>query len=303
MADNRRNVEAPRGIARALEEIKLWRRILKASRNDSATIRRPREELVVQMRSACASLPPQMRLVLELRYGFDGHRPHSYRKIAQVLGVRPKDIEQAQRYIHLALMGEPSSEWIDLGLDALRIPSRAELGLADVVATAEKLTPELIEHLRQQKDDISKVRWDVFEHLVGEFLTQQGFRDVRLVGRDPRTSADLYATWVIDATGIVLRFFIEVKRWEHRVGITVINEVLGAMLIERETFGWHAGLIIATGGFAKTKKYSPIELSLRGIELKEKNDLLQWLDGYRPNKNGLWLPAPEKSLPERASQR
>ena len=255
-------------------------------------------ETRAEVRSAVASLPPKLRLVIELRYGLDGQRRHSYRKIAQVLGLRPRDIRQAYSYTLLALRGDEKrfSEWVDFGLDALRIPSRASLGLADVVETAEKLTPELVEHLRRQRQDIRKIRWDLFEHLVGEFLAQQGFRDVRLVGRDPRTSADLYATWVIDATGIVLRFFIEVKRWEHRVGITVINEVLGAMLTERERFGWHAGLIIATGGFTKMKKYSPIELSLRGIELKEKNDLLQWLDGYRPNKNGLWLPAPERSL-------
>ncbi|MFI5398065.1 MAG: restriction endonuclease [Candidatus Binatia bacterium] len=247
-------------------------------------------------RKALDELPPDLRLILELRAGLKG-RPYSHEKIAQVLGVRPAMVREAEAHAYRALSYDPSPRRLELGLAALRPLREPSLGLADVVESVEKLTPELIEHLRSKRDDIRKIRWDVFEHLVGEFLTHQGFKDVRLVGRDLKTSADIYATWVIDTTGMVLRFFVEVKRWKDTLGINVINEVLGALLTERERIGWHAGLIIAAGGFRQIKKLSRLEISLRGVELKDREDLLRWLDGYRPNRNGLWLPAPERALP------
>jgi Restriction endonuclease len=102
---------------------------------------------------------------------------------------------------------------------------------------------------------------------------------------------------LLDSSGMVLRIFIEVKRWKDRVGINMINEVLGAMFTERERLGWHAGIIVSTGGFIRNGRFSTPELSLKGLELRAKEDLLLWLDNYRPNKNGLWLPAPERTLP------
>lgn len=88
---------------------------------------------------------------------------------------------------------------------------------------------------------------------MGEFLASRGFHDVRLVGRDPKTSADIYAA-TYGPLGDKIRFLIEVKRHRSAVGIQVINEVLGAMITERDQFGWHAGLIVSTGGFTHTPK-------------------------------------------------
>ena len=96
---------------------------------------------------------------------------------------------------------------------------------------------------------------------------------------------------------MVLRIFVEVKRWKARVGIQVMNEVIGAMLTERERLGWHAGMIVATGGFAHDGRFSAPQLALKGIQLKNKEHLLRWLENYRPNRNGLWLPASEKTIP------
>lgn len=129
-------------------------------------------------------------------------------------------------------------------------------------------------------------------------MATRGFQDVRLVGRDPKTSADIYAAANYDPLGVKLRFFIEVKRNRNAIGIQVINEVLGAMITERDQFGWHAGLIVSTGGFRSVRKYTPLELSLRGIEMKDKKDLLMWLEDYQPDKNGLWLPNPQRVMPE-----
>jgi HJR/Mrr/RecB family endonuclease len=175
--------------------------------------------------------------------------------------------------------------------------------LAHVIEGIKKLTPELILYLKVYKEAISAIPWQVFEHLVAEFLAAKGFEDVRLVGRDARTSADIYAAHTRDPLGTKIRFFVEVKRTREAVGIGVINSVLGAMLSERARVGWHAALIVATGGFRDMVKFSRQEISMRGVELADQSKLLMWLEGYQPTKTGLWLPCPERSMPENIASR
>jgi hypothetical protein len=120
---------------------------------------------------------------------------------------------------------------------------------------------------------------------------------VRLVGRDPQTSADIYVAHSLDPLAKQLRFFVEVKREKNTVGIEIIDKVLGALLLERPEIGWHAAIIVSLGGFKHFRKYSKHKLSLLGLELKNRDDLLHWLEGYRPKKNGLWLPYPLRTVP------
>lgn len=249
-----------------------------------------------QTKEILARFPEELRVFVELRFGIQGRPKHSHAELARVLGLPVKRVREAEAHA-LRGMTYGGAESIDLGLSALRVNRSPSPAIADAIEKIDRLTPELIAHLRERQDDLRKVRWGVFEHLVGEFLAEQGFRDVRLVGRDPSTSADLYSTLVVDSAGVTVRFFIEVKRWRERVGITVINEVLGAMITERERHGWHAGMIVAIGGFADLRNYSRMQLDLRGVQLKERSDLLRWLSHYRPNANGLWLPNPKRKMP------
>ena len=32
--------------------------------------------------------------------------------------------------------------------------------------------------------------------------------------------------------------------------------------------------------------------------MKDKRDLLMWLEDYQPDKNGLWLPNPRRGMPQ-----
>ena len=132
--------------------------------------------------------------------------------------------------------------------------------------------------------------------MIAEFLASWGFEEVHLVGRNPRTSADIFAVHTVNPIGTKFRYFIEVKRWKHKVGVQVIDQVYGAMLNERPIFGWHAAMIVSLVGFKDFEKYTRESLVLKGVELKDSNDLLRWLRGYRPNGNGLWLPDPRKQL-------
>ena len=164
--------------------------------------------------------------------------------------------------------------------------------LTPVVETIRKLTPELIRHLKRNEDDLRRIDPHVFEHLVAEFLAGRGFGDVRLVGTNPKTAADIYAAQVDDSIGIEHRYFIEVKRWKDKVGVEVIDRVHGAFIGERARIGWHAAIIVSVSGFKEIEKYTPYELRMMGIELKDRGDLLRWRKDYRQREDGLWLPNP-----------
>lgn len=165
-----------------------------------------------------------------------------------------------------------------------------------VVSDFHNLTPQLIDHLRTHQHDLLAIHPKVFEHLIAEFLACQGFSDIALVGSDPRTAADIFATTPAGQTGDKVRYFIEVKRWKERVGVEVIDRVLGAMRGEREKFGWHASIIVSAVGFKKFRKYSKTELNLRGVWLKDRDALFRWISDYRPNDQGLWLPSPKQKM-------
>ncbi len=90
---------------------------------------------------------------------------------------------------------------------------------------------------------------------------------------------------------IPVRYFVEVKRWRDRIGVEVFDQVYGAMILERERYGWHGALIVALGGISNTRKFSREEYRKKGLEVRDKKDLIRWLDDYKPKANGLWVPA------------
>jgi hypothetical protein len=99
--------------------------------------------------------------------------------------------------------------------------------------------------------------------------------------------------------GTRIRYFIEVKQWHNKVGIRVIDEILGAMLSERDSFGWTVGMLVApecVRDFRKFKTHAEIER--KGVFIKQQQDILQWLADYQPNGEGLWLPTPKRSMRE-----
>lgn len=168
--------------------------------------------------------------------------------------------------------------------------------LIPVIEQVRRLEPSLISHLKQHHDDLLKIDPVLFEHLFAEFLAAQSFDDVRLVGRNPNTSADIYAVKHLVGPDIPIRLFVEVKRWKRAIGIEVINQVLGAFIGERERFGWTAALIVTVGGFRDFEKWSREELALKGLFLKDRDDLLRYLEGYEQRSDGLWLPHPRTDL-------
>jgi Restriction endonuclease/Sigma-70, region 4 len=222
------------------------------------------------------------KAVLSQRFGLELLPRRTPEQIAKEFGLTIARIRKIQRIAYAKL----------------RPPSRQAVAVvSEAVEQCKTLTPELMRHLKSNIGDLRKVRWDVFEHVVGEYLAYSGFRDIKLVGRDQSTSADIAALYVVPKLGTKIRYFIEVKQWRNRVGVRVIDEILGAMIGEREKFGWMVGMLVAPGGIRDFRKFeSEGELEAKGIVVKQKHDILDWLKDYRPNKEGLWLPKPDRRI-------
>jgi len=242
--------------------------------------------------------------VIRMRLGLNS-RQQSYtqQEIAGHLLISRRRVRQIENKALLKLRHPSRSHGLEAFLkselrDFLEQRSSPQR-LAELVPVVEKirrLEPSLIAHLQQHNEDLGKIHPLLFEHLFAEFLAAQGFDDVRLVGRNAKTSADIFAAKFIPGPDIPMRLFVEVKRWKHTIGIQVINQVLGAFLGERERVGWNAALVVTVGGFRDFEKWSREELALKGLYLKDRDDLLRYLDGYKQHANGLWLPNPRTDL-------
>jgi hypothetical protein len=208
----------------------------------------------------------ERKVIRKLRYGFRG-------KFLRESGIDPAELSRL-------LNSRDSYE------DQKRITS-----VERVITNVEQLTPELIAHLRKHHDDLSQIPPNVFEHLVAELLASWGWDEVKRVGRNSQTSADILAGRFDDNLGERLRYYVEVKRWKNRIGIEIINQVLGAMIDERPRFGWHAAMIVTVAGAKEFRKYSKEELRLKGIWIKDRSDLERWIEGYKYSSSGLWLPS------------
>ncbi len=255
--------------------------------------------LVEAIDSILVTLSPREEKVIKMRFGLEkNERPLTQKEVAKHFAVTASRIRQIESKALRRLRHPSRSRLLYAFLDEARTwtgrAREAPAELVPVVETMRKLTPELIRHLKTHESDLTKIHWRVFEHLVAEFLASRGFSDVRLVGANAQTGADIYAVLKVDQIGIEHRYFIEVKRWRDKVGVEVIDRVYGAFLAERERMGWHAAVIVSVAGFKEIKKYTPYQLKMMGIEMKDREDLLRWLRDYEEREDGLWLPNPPK---------
>lgn len=243
-------------------------------------------------RKALATLNPLEAKILRLSFGLEGKHSKNNAEIAQSLGI-PSGFVREYRNRALRKLRHPARARLLFEYfkqEAESVPHKhVEIVVPRAIEEVEKLTPQLLDRLRSKTNDLEKLKADVFEHLVAELLASRGFHDVRLVGRNQKTSADILAGKYVDDIG-EHRYFVEVKRWKDRIGVDVIDRVYGAMLSERHDFGWSAAMVVSIVGFKKFRKYTVEDIRNLGIFLKDRNDLLKWLVEYKENKNGLWVP-------------
>ena len=125
---------------------------------------------------------------------------------------------------------------------------------------------------------------------MAEYFASLGFK-VKLLGRNPRTGADIIAVRTEDSIGVEIRYMIEVKRHKNLIGIEEIDRVLGALHREKERIGWHLALVVSVSGFKDFRSTNPEHLKMLGIELKDGADVASYLRSYKPRpEGGLWLP-------------
>jgi hypothetical protein len=229
-------------------------------------------------------LPPRQRDIYRLRTGMDDGRVKTAREVAFIFDISESTVSREYKKAEQKVLEILTQQQFEHEI--------ASIDVSDVIEKAQELTPYLITYLKNHEDDLRKLPWQVFEHLIAEFFASWGYEDIRIVGRNSQTAADIIAMRKPDASGVKIRYFIEVKRWKKRVGVEIVDRVIGALLAEREKFGWHLGMIVTIANFKKMGKYKPSQLSMLGIELRDGDDVRCWLKDYQFHQKGLWLPNP-----------
>lgn len=249
-----------------------------------------KEKLVEATRKFLEALNPLEAAILRRSYGIATEHAEDDSEIAAALGIPIAFVEEyrvraLRRLRHPSRADVLSDHLGQQSLDTRHVQAIVPKAIGEI----GELTPDLLDRLRSKTDDIEKLKPDVFEHLVAELLASRGFHNVKLVGKDQNTSADILATKYIDDVG-EHRYFVEVKRWKDRIGVDVIDRVYGARISEQSKFGWSAAMVVSIVGFKKFRKYTVDDIRNMGVYLKDRDDLLMWLNEYQMNKNGLWVP-------------
>jgi len=248
------------------------------------------DQLAEATRKALDTLNPLEAAILRQSFGIEYEKIQNDGEIARALDI-PAAFVEVYRVRALRKLRHPARSMLFNELMEWEATPKkhVEIVIPKAIEEIEKLTPQLLERLHANTDNIEKLQPDVFEHFVAELLASRGFKNVRLIGREKKTSADIFATKYVDDVG-EHKYFVEVKRWKDRIGVEVIDRVYGAMIAENSRYGWTAAMIVSIVGFKNFRKYTRDDIHNLGIYLKNRDDLLFWLDEYKINENGLLVP-------------
>ena len=228
---------------------------------------------------ALESLTPKERMVLQFRFGVGNLHSKKLREIGIQLHLTKKALRKLEMEALSKLDDSVRVESVSRFVKAL-FPEEQDrdhprnVQVRELIESAKELNAHVISHLKRRPDDLAKLPWDTFEHLIAEFFASWGFQDVRLVGRDASTAADIFALRKEEHTGVELRYFVEVKRRREKADVQVIDRVYGAMVNERSAHGWHIGMIVSLAGVSKTQKFSRDEWRRLGMEFRARRNLL-----------------------------
>lgn len=262
---------------------------------------------------ALYSLSPREEKVIRMRWGLNGiSRSFTQQRVAEHFATHRNRIREIENKALRKLRHPSRRRLLELFLTNpedlkqiwdQKVSPEKQIELVPLIETFKKLEPSLIAHLQQHHNDLARIQPALLEHLIAEFLASWGFSDVRLVGRNRQTSADIFAMHFNESLKIPQTYFIEVKRWKERVGIEVIQQVWGAMMLEKQRFGWHSAIIVTLSVYKDLQKWSREQVEMMGVYLRDRDDLIRWLTGYKQSPSGLWLPNPRTDLREYATHR
>lgn len=252
----------------------------------------PETEMLETLENLLKTLSYREREVIKLLYGLGDGYTYTYEEVGRIFKVSTSIIQRVEKEAIRKLQKTP--EAADLLLQSEEADkdkgAESQIELQDSLESIREISIELLLYLKDHPDNLIKLPWNIFEQLVAECLASKGFDEIILVGKNPNTSADIFAVEKSSKSGARIRYFIEVKRWKDKVGVEIIDRVYGAFQSEKITWGWHIAMVVSLAGFKKMVKYSPRKLELMGIELRNKDDVVAWLNDYRPSDKGLWMP-------------
>jgi HJR/Mrr/RecB family endonuclease len=158
-----------------------------------------------------------------------------------------------------------------------------------LIASLHEITREYMEWITKHSNVIDSVAADAFERIVAEVMASNGY-DVDITARVRGQSADVLA--VQRREGGETRYLIECKRYssDRRVGIAIVNQVLGALARARIQRPIHQAILVTSSSFTRDAKSEQAQLRNLDLELRDGDDVREWLRTYKFREDyGLWL--------------
>jgi len=139
---------------------------------------------------------------------------------------------------------------------------------------------ELINYLKHHPEYLHKIDWRVFEELIAEILSSFGW-SIELTQPTKDNGYDIFGIYQ-DISGLKHSWIIECKKWdiERPVGVDIIRSLYGVKTDLRVG----SALLATTSHF--TKGAVAFKASKYDLELRDYNEIINWINYYKPNSNG-----------------
>ena len=197
-------------------------------------------------------------------------------------------VEMIFRYMHRPRIPEMESKaltpYFESALDRIsvlrKLVSAEEAHPPELVEVVSRIKSELFGYLKSHPEEVYNIRPRQFEELIAEILASFGW-EVRLT---PETRDGGYDILGIckDISGVKSSWIIECKKYskERKVGVDIVRALYGVRL-EMQVGG---ALLATTSHFSEDAK--AFKASRYGLNLLGYEEVLEWINTYRPNPNG-----------------
>lgn len=152
------------------------------------------------------------------------------------------------------------------------------------ISEIENTIPRLIELIKEDSSYIYRITTREFEEIVAEIFRAQGYQ-VDLTKRTRDGGKDVIAIHR-NVLGLETCYFIECKRHalDSKVDVSIVREVYG---VHSTRNGPNKSIIATTSTFTPDAiQYVNNEVRSRwDMELKDIQDVLQWIKNYKPQTN------------------
>ncbi len=161
-----------------------------------------------------------------------------------------------------------------------------------VIEVSGILTRQVAKYLAEHSWELYRIPADFFEKLIAEILASFGFQvdlNVRLLGSGAGDEADIVAFHRIEGVSKPVGYVVECKRYaEHRkVELHVATRLFGLKEFHAQRWGLDRAIL------ATTTMVTPEVTRQFGarwdFEIKEHDQIVEWLKAYQNDPGGLYL--------------